>query len=223
MTGLPMVWGGGGVEEVLGGTSEPSAAYRTLAARFRVAAIDRLAPEAMPKTLPGTLGAAPLLLVQPRALAPEELAAFDAWVRGGGSVLILADPMLRRGGPYRPGDPRAPPPMTLLDPLFAHWGLVLDLPTADPGERIERFGATANGRRGTLVTDAAGRWRVTAGTCRVEAGGVIARCRLGAGRAILVADADLVDDSLWEAEAGGDNAALLTGWIDELERGAAAR
>lgn len=219
MTGLPMVWGGGGVEDVLGGASAPSAAYRTLAACFRVAAVDRLAPE----TLPETLGAPPLLLVQPRALAPEELAALDAWVRGGGRALILADPMLRRGGRHPPGDPRAPPPMTLLDPLFAHWGLALDLPSADPGERIERHGAMADGRQGMLVTDAAGRWRVTAGTCRVEAGGVIARCRPGSGRAILVADADLVDDALWGPAAGGDNAALLTGWIDELKGGAAAR
>ncbi|MBO9581406.1 MAG: hypothetical protein J7498_10995, partial [Sphingobium sp.] len=40
-------------------------------------------------------GVAHLLLIQPRLLAPTELVALDDWVKAGGTVTILADPLLR--------------------------------------------------------------------------------------------------------------------------------
>jgi len=40
-----------------------------------------------------------VLLAQPRALRPAELAAFDSWIRDGGRALVLADPALQSGEP----------------------------------------------------------------------------------------------------------------------------
>lgn len=71
-----------------------------LRTRFTVRPLDD------PRALAGS-GARALLLAQPRAMTAEELVAIDAWVRAGGTALVLADPLLRWPTALPPGDRRA--------------------------------------------------------------------------------------------------------------------
>ena len=136
-----------------------------------------------------------LLLAQPRLLRPEELVAVDAWVRGGKHVVILADPLLQWPDGRPLGDPRRAPLTSLLDPLMTHWGLVLEPARLDAAAPVARHGLT-----GGSVIQLAGASRFTLAKdvpCALEEGGLIARCRIGRGSALLVADADWINDSLW--------------------------
>jgi len=155
-TALPLMWGEGDPGDVLSGRAKRSAMLDGLSVR----AIDAVSAD--------TLGRDVLVVAQPRAMAPDELVALDAWVRGGGRAVIYADPRLDWPSLYPLGDRRRAPPVTLLDPLLSHWGVRLDL-----GE-------------GT-----AGRWQ--RGPCAaIDA--VTIDCPIGKGRAVLVADADRLDD-----------------------------
>ncbi|HEY1124916.1 MAG TPA: hypothetical protein VGE65_04735 [Sphingobium sp.] len=133
-----------------------------------------------------------LLLIQPRLLAPGELVALDDWVRRGGTVAILADPLLRWPDDRPLGDPRRPPLTSLLDPLMTHWGLTLEPARVGPVERRVLAGGSmiqlAGASRFTVAGDA---------PCSLAEADLIAYCRIGKGRAVLVADADWIDDRLW--------------------------
>src|SRR5438445_12564299 len=52
-----------------------------------------------------------LLLAQPTVEPAEDLVELDQWARGGGRVLLLADPMLEWPSSRPLGDPLRPPPM----------------------------------------------------------------------------------------------------------------
>lgn len=133
-----------------------------------------------------------LLLIQPRLLAPTELVSLDDWVRRGGAVAILADPLLRWPDERPLGDPRRPPLTSLLDPLMTHWGLTLEPAHVGPVERR----VLAGGAMIQLV--GASRFTLARGApCSLAGESLIAYCRIGKGRAVLVADADWIDDRLW--------------------------
>ena len=212
MTGLPIVWGEGGAFDP---ASRPAAAYRALGREFEVRAIDYLDPP--------SLAAAPLLLLaQPRLLEPVELVALDRWVRGGGRVLILADPRLIWPTELPIGDRRRPPPTSLLGPLLAHWGLSLEPPAAP---RVETHWVGDGPYRRRLALAAPGRFEAQGRACRVSPAGFAAVCRIGSGAAWLVADADLLHDSLWTLPIArgserhartADNPLLVAAWLDRL-------
>lgn len=212
MTGLPIIWGETGPFDP---ASRPAAFYRALQAGYEVRPLDHLDP--------GTLGAGRLmLLAQPRALAPVELVALDDWVRGGGRVLVLADPDLVWPSRLPLGDVRRPPPASLLGPLFAHWGLRLE---PEQGRRLAVDHVVQDGHARRLVLAASGRFAVEGPACRRAGRDYLALCRIGNGRALLVADADLVRDELWTAPIarGGerhartaDNVAIVAHWLDRL-------
>lgn len=148
---------------------KPAPVMEAVADRYRVRAIDR------PSQLtPGAL----LLMAQPRSLPPAELVALDDWVRRGGHLVLLADPLLEWPSKRPLGD-RLRPPLSFADTgLLAHWGLRLDGPGGVgplPDERA-------------MATPSAGRLVRVADGCAV--GIVTASCRLGRGMAVVVADAD---------------------------------
>jgi hypothetical protein len=178
MTALPIVWGEKGAFDP---GSRPAALYRALQQEFAVRPLDTLGEADLARSRL-------LLLAQPRWLSPAELAALDLWVRRGGAALILTDPNLEWPSDLPLGDVRRPPPVGLLGPLLGHWGLRLEEGKADPKERFDK------GRR--LAMDRPGRFTATGKACRVVRS-YQAECRIGKGRAILLADADLMRDSLW--------------------------
>ncbi len=171
-TALPLMWGEGDPADILSGRAK------------RSAALDGLDVRAIDTVNASTLDTGILVVAQPRAMAPAELVALDSWVRGGGRVAVFADPRLDWPSRFALGDPRRAPPVTLLDPLLAHWGVRLD-----------------------LGADGAGVWQ--RGACAtVDA--ITIDCRIGKGRALLIADADVLD-----VRNGGG--AALRRVIDALE------
>ena len=172
LTSLPLLFGEG--FSLAGGGSPALDALNT---RYRVVPISA--------TDAGELGKGRLLLMaHPLAQTAENLVALDQWVRRGGRVLLLADPMLDWPSERPLGDPLRPPPMFADTGLLAHWGLRLDAPDKR-GPRIGRLGG------GEVLTGSPGR---LAGTkCTVADDGLVARCRIGKGGATVVADADFLN------------------------------
>lgn len=216
MTTLPLQWSEGGIEADLAKDAAPHPAFVRLNAHYDIAPIDDL-DAWTPK--PGQM----LLLAQPRAFAPSELVRLDKWVRQGGRVLILADPALQWGSLYPLGDRRRPLFTSMLSPLFTRWGLELVLPLVDEvPASISKIGAF------NIRTVTPGEWLPNQGggkaRCVISAKGLIADCIVGKGRAVLLADADLLDAAFWEGQGmrvitGGDefaNMALLEALLTAL-------
>jgi hypothetical protein len=173
---------------------------KALEARYRVVPISVTDP---PELTKGRL----LLMAQPLAQPGEDLVALDTWVRRGGRVLLLADPMLEWPSNRALGDSLRPPSMFMDTGLLAHWGLRLDAPE----------------QRGP-VSRKLGEYQVTtvspgtlAGRCDIDAGGLIARCRIGRGRAIVVGDADLLDTVRLGSDAQ-DNVQAVIKELADLEQ-----
>jgi hypothetical protein len=171
LTSLPLVFGedfsldGGG-----------SAALKALQTRYRVDPISVTDPAELNR---GRL----LLMAQPLAQPAEDLVGLDRWVRRGGHVLLLADPLLEWPSTRPPGDPLRPPPMFMDTGLLGHWGLRLDAPDRR-GIETRKLGGY------DILTASPGS---LAGACEVSPDRLVAHCRIGQGRATIVADADLLD------------------------------
>ena len=105
-----------------------------------------------------------LLMAQPRAQPAEVLVDLDRWVRGGGRLLLLADPRLDWPSRRPLGDLLRPPPMFADTGLLSHWGLQLS-PSG----------------------------LASSGGCQVAEDGLVAHCRIGRGQATVIADADFLN------------------------------
>ncbi len=147
-----------------------------------------------------------MLAAQPRAQTAQNLVALDHWVRAGGRMVLLADPLLERHSDLPLGDPARAMPMFADTGLLDHWGLRLDAP--DKRGPVSHDGVSYNSP-GHLVA--------TGGDCIVAWNEISADCRLGKGRAIVVADADFLDGAM-PGEPSAAGVAYLTG---ELARAAA--
>jgi hypothetical protein len=208
MTALPIIWGEGGAFDP---NSRPAGSYRALQEEFQMHPLDTLDPQSLHR-----FGF--LLLAQPRWLAAEELVALDNWVRKGGRAVILTDPKLDWHSELPLGDIRRPPPVGLLKPLLDHWRLVLHA-TDEAEQRSVEEG-------GTLAMSYPGRFVATGPDCKVERLHR-AYCKIGSGRAMLIADADLMRDELWmgPGEDGdarhrrtADNPVVIAALIDSIGR-----
>ncbi len=202
MTTLPLRWAEGGVSTALDPTVKPSGAYERLASVYKIALFDSF--DTLKKEKPTVL-----ILAQSRALAPRELVQINDWVRSGGKLLIFADPALAWESSYPLGDNRRPLFTSLLSPLFTHWGLELVLPMdGAKTSEIRHYGAVS------VRMPTPGAWQVRVGTtpppCSINADHILADCKIGKGRAVLIADADLLDELQWR----GTGARALTGTDD---------
>ena len=188
LTSLPLRWSGGGnlAAMIADGPGDDPALVR-LEAAGPVSLVDSLVDHVPPR------GGA-LMLAHPRALAPRELVAIDAFVRGGGRAVILADALSGWPARHSFGDPRNPPVTSLLTPLFDHWGVTLG--AAPVGETAARPVDVEDAR---LHLFSAGRFDRLPSTCRAFAVRHIAHCRIGQGEAWLVGDADLIFAPLWRS------------------------
>jgi hypothetical protein len=176
LTSLPLVFG-----EQFSLDAHGSPALEALERRYRVVPISVTDATDLGK---GRL----LLMAHPLAQTAENLAVLDKWVRAGGRVLLLADPMLEWPSERPLGDPLRPPPMFMDTGLLRHWGLRLDTPD-ERGPAARRVGSRE------LVADSPG---TLFGRCTISTDRFVARCSIGKGRATIVADADWLnaeDDS----------------------------
>lgn len=197
---MPLIWGESG--DIRGQLAQDTLRHWVLSVleqRGRVVPLDTLAgPEGLGLPADGVL-----VLIQPRALSPEENVALDAWVRGGGRLLLFADPMLTAESVYAIGDPRRPETIAMLSPILRHWGLSAEFDeTQPPGRRtMTAFGIE-------VPVDLPGRFRADAtAPCRLKAEGFAADCTIGRGRVLALGDAALFDGD--EAGRGASFGALL--------------
>lgn len=192
LTSLPLVFG---ENFSLGGGSPALTALQT---RYRVVPIS--------VTDEADLGKGRLLLMaHPLAQPAEDLVALDSWVRRGGRVLLLADPALDWPSERPLGDPLRPPPMFMDTGLLGHWGVRLEAPD-ERGPRERKLGAR--------MIQAASPGRLS-GECAISADALVADCRVGQGRATVVADADFLNV---EPVDGPANLDALLAELAELER-----
>jgi hypothetical protein len=192
---LPLYWPEAqDVAELVGPGAAQPWARSAIERDFEIRPLDALAGEGVQL---GGLGY--LMLAQPRMLSPAENVALDDWVRRGGRLLLFADPLLTGESLFPVGDKRRPQDVALLSPILGHWGLELRFDENQAsGERlveVESF---------TLPVNAAGRFALfpsdEPGTsCSPRAGGLIAECTIGNGRAVIVADAALFDGTADDA------------------------
>ena len=171
--------------------------------------IERLQQEyhLMPIDLPSQLPEGGLLLAaQPRALPAEELVELDAWVRRGGRLVLLADPMLEWPSNRPFGDHLRPPIQYADTGLLQHWGLRLDAPE-QRGPRLVRHNAPERAGEKALnlrvMTISPGSLAKQHGTCSINFEGLHAECSVGKGWAWIIADADWLNEQLVK-RADGD-------------------
>jgi hypothetical protein len=187
LTSLPLVFG-----ESFSLRHTGSPAMKALQTRYRVVPISVADPADLGK---GRL----LLMAHPSAQPAEDLVALDEWVRGGGRVLLLADPMLDWPSERPLGDPLRPPPMFMDTGLLAHWGLRLDAPDK-PGAAMKTLASFR------VLTVSPGQ---LSGRCAVSSDRLVAHCRIGKGKATVIGDADLLDGDRLGPSAAHNLDALL--------------
>ncbi len=198
-TTLPILWADGpDLAASLKPEGEPHWAREVMAGRGALEPLDTLSSEGLDKLRR-------LILAQPRALAPQENVALDDWVRGGGQVLLLADPALTEESRFSLGDPRRPQAVVLLSPILTRWGLELLFDEGQPlgpGEREVMGVAIPVNLPGHLATRGQS-------NCRLWGDGLAATCAIGQGRVVVVADAALL-----EREQGSAGAKALSWLLD---------
>jgi hypothetical protein len=188
MTSLPIYWAEiDDIGEALDQKQQPHWARTALERDYDLRPLDTLAPGK------GGLGDLDnLLLAQPRPLTGAENVALDDWVRGGGHALIFADPLLTDDSRFAIGDRRRPQDVVLLSPILRRWGLELQFdPDQGDGERTKALGGEA------LPVNQSGDLVPVQGSapsdCTILAHGLVADCTIGKGRALVVADAALLE------------------------------
>ena len=142
-----------------------------------------------------------LVMAQPRPLSPPENVALDRWVRGGGHLLLFADPMLTYDSIFALGDKRRPQDVVLLSPILTRWGLGLSFDEDQPGgEQLADFGGAK------LLVNLPGRFSPLqhSSNCSLIAGGLGARCKVGKGRVLAMADAALLEHRNEDATPNND-------------------
>ena len=195
---IPIYWGEtGDFGELLADEGTGHWARAQLEAEYTLRPLDTLDAESL-------AGLDRLLLAQPRALSAAENVALDAWVRAGGRLLLFADPMLTGESRFPIGDRRRPQDVILLSPILNHWGLALEFDEDRPPgyAMLPASGAS-------LPVNLAGSLRPRGGSdCAILVADVLAECSIGKGRAVVMADAAVLD--LHEAHPGAPEG---LGWL----------
>ena len=182
-TTLPIYWNDAGdLSAMLSQEGDRHWVRARIEERRELRPLDVLSPEAL----------APfrdLLIAQPRALSPAENVALDDWVKGGGRLLLLADPLLTEESHFAIGDRRRPMDVALLSPILTRWGVTLQF------DDTQREGETMREAMGfTLPVNLPGRF-ATHGqpNCELWGEGLLLTCALGKGRLAALADAAVLD------------------------------
>lgn len=184
MGSVPIFWGEPqSLGEIVEGSAPAHWARGLIEADHNLDPLDFLTPEKL-------AGHDYLLMAQPRALAPSENVALDEWVRAGGRLLLFADPMMTGESRFALGDRRRPMDVALLSPILAHWGLEMEFDEAQ--EEGVREASSYYGY--DLPVNLAGRFVRKGNECMPRGEDeMMARCALGQGRALIVADAAILD------------------------------
>lgn len=184
MTTLPIYWAeADDVGAILQSQTKPNWVRLALERRSTLSPLDTLEDDTL-------RGFSKLMLAQPRALTPAENVSLDAWVRGGGQLLLFADPMLTHHSHYGIGDRRRPQDVVLLSPILRHWGLEL---LFDEDQRRDEW-LVAVGETPVPVKLAGTLKPSPNARCSLDSDGILARCFIGQGRVTIFADAAVLDE-----------------------------
>lgn len=193
---LPIYWNESATVAGLLDSKQPPPWPRTALERdWTLVPLDTLARSGAQAGAKDGLGALDrLLLAQPRALAPQENVALDNWVRGGGRLLLFADPLLTADTAFAIGDKRRPQDVALLSPILTRWGLHLrydlDQPAGERAVAVDGVSIPVNqAGQFALVPTAPG----APARCTLAGEGIVADCTIGKGRALIMADAALFE------------------------------
>lgn len=213
MTSLPLYWpAGADMAAITSGEAGVPWQRRLLEVGHELVPLDTLSPipglsPDDPETDP-LAGLERLAVIQPRGLAPADNVALDAWVRGGGHLLLVLDPLLTGEYPFALGDPRRPVDTALMPPVVARWGLGVGFDEMQPATRQLHLGS-----REITVSQAGqierNQDRAAAdSSCEISAEKIVAQCRVGDGTVTLVADAAVFEQREL-AGANGDSIQAL--------------
>ncbi|WJY19078.1 ABC transporter [Alteriqipengyuania flavescens] len=203
-TTLPLAWGeASDLGAVIRGETESHWLRGALDAEYTYVALDTLDEE--------LAGLDYLLMAQPRGLGGAENVALDDWVRGGGRLLLFADPMMTGESHYGIGDRRRPQDVALLSPILARWGLTMTMDEAQESADGKMLDGTMLpvALYGTFaLRDPAGG---APADCTLSAEAVVAECTVGEGRVVILADAAMLDPGMGEFAGVRTALAVLLG------------
>lgn len=191
MTGLPIYWADGAdISALLSEETELPWVRQVLEKRYDLRPIGQL-EAGQPNDASELDDLKRLLIVQPRGISPAGNVALDDWLNGGGRLLFVLDPMLTGEYAAPLGDPRHPPVVGLIPPVFARWGLAMEQrkgQSAEPYMLDTVLGKVPVSLAGRIVASDGGM-----GDCSIEGSGLIARCAVGEGQVTVLADAALFE------------------------------
>lgn len=215
MTSLPLYWPlGADMAAIASGAAQVPWQRRVLEQGHELVPLDTLSPipglaPDDPETDP-LAGLEYLAVIQPRGLSPADNVALDEWVRAGGHLLLVLDPLLTGEYAMPLGDPRRPVDAALIPPVVGRWGLAVAFEGAQDAPRSVSMGS------GALSVAMAGRVdknhdrAAAGGSCQIIGDGVAAQCNRGAGTVLLVADAAVFE----HRELAGANGEAIQVLID---------
>ena len=103
--------------------------------------------------------------------------------------------------------------------MLSHWGLELQLPDQAGSGEVELEFADA-----TIATIGIGTFKLMSkqkdgrADCALSVANVMARCTIGQGAAIILADADFLNDDFWSGQGEGDARRLTDMFIADLKK-----
>jgi hypothetical protein len=210
MSSIALQWGEGDLGAVVRNEAAPDPLVTRLSKQGKLDFVDSVA---------GLQAAKPdiAILVQPRALSPEEYVRLDNWVRAGGRLLVFADPALQWPSELPFGGPERPLFTSMLSPILAHWGLELALPMDATEEAVQ-----VDYQGSSLVLVSPGIWiaseeaKNAKGQCRIDPARYFAECRPGKGQVLLVADADMLNAELWQSGVPNVDSNDNIVWVERM-------
>ncbi len=134
-------------------------------------------------------------VIQPRGLSPRDNVALDDWVRAGGKLLLVLDPMLTGEYDLPLGDPRRPGAVAFIPPVVERWGMtvIYDEDQMFAPRQISVAGLEMQVLLAGNIA-ATGTSTGTGGDCVIEEQSPIQKCAIGEGSVTLVADAAIFED-----------------------------
>ena len=217
MSSLPIYWPEGqDIASMVDGSGETPWVRTAIEQRYIIKPVDTLSAPS-DEALAPLDGVERLLLAQPRGLSPADNVALDDWVRGGGRLLYMLDPMLTGHYSVPVGDPSHPTLIGLVPPVILRWGLAMQYLEAQPFEMRQATyddGALPVQLAGQLValedTEGFTQDQLDArGTCEILGEGVVASCELGQGRVVIVGDAAILEQHHSDEDSEQQLMALL--------------
>ena len=198
MTSLPLYWPlGADFGAFARGEAETPWQRALIERQYEIVPLDTLSPiQGLSPDDPETdplAGLDRLAIVQPRGLAPSDNVALDEWVRGGGHLLLVLDPILSGHYETAIGDPRRPVDTALIPPVLERWGLSMRFDANQPEQAEVAVPYSAS----PYAVFGAGELKTSAESiCRIMAQGVMARCDVGQGTVTVVSDAGMFEHEL---------------------------